>query len=95
MNLLTITNATVAWAGGVAILASASQIVGYWATPPAQRTRRRTVALGLGLAAAYVSLVIGWNAINWGNLPDCSEGLPGPCSDGGGVAVSPVYPKPR
>jgi hypothetical protein len=92
MNLLTITNTTIARAGGVAILAAASQTVGYYSTAPAQRTSRRTVALGLGLAAAYVSLVIGWNAIDWGNLPT-SSGAPGtPYSNGGEVAISP---KPR
>jgi hypothetical protein len=95
MNLLTITHTTVIMAASVAVLAAASQIVGYWATPPAQRTLRRTVALGLGLLAVCVSLMIGANAIDWGNLSDCSEGLPGPCSNGGEVAVSPVYPKPR
>lgn len=94
MNLLLITNSTVIMAVSVACLAGGSQIVGYWATPPAQRTLRRTVAFGLGLAAVYVSLVIGANAINWGNLPLCSEqGLrpDQPCSNGGLVAI----PLPR
>jgi hypothetical protein len=94
MNLLHITDTTVIMALIVAVLAGASQIAGYRSTALAQRTLLRKLALGLGLAAVGVSLVIGWNAINWGDLPDCSEGLPGPCSNGGEVAVSPVY-KPR
>jgi hypothetical protein len=94
MNLLHITDTTVIMALIVAVLAGASQIAGYRSTALAQRTPLRKLALGLGLAAVGVSLVIGWNAINWGDLPDCSEGLPVPCSNGGEVAVSPVY-KPR
>jgi hypothetical protein len=90
MNLLHITDTTVIMAMIVAVLAGASQIAGYRSTAPAQRTPLRTVALGLGLAAVYVSVVIGWNAINWGNLPACSEGLPGPCSNGGAVDASPT-----
>jgi hypothetical protein len=92
MNLLTITDATIAWAGGVAILAAASQVAGYYSTAPQQRTLLRKAALGLGLAAVGVSAWIGANAIDWGNLPT-SSGAPGtPYSNGGEVAVSP---KPR
>jgi hypothetical protein len=85
ITALNITHATIVMAASVAFLAFASQIVGYFGTAPAQRTLPRKLALVLGLAAVGVSAWIGVNAIDWGNLPACSEGVrPGqPCSNGG------------
>ena len=67
----------------IAVLAAAPLLLDYFATPPAQRSLRRTVAVGLGLLAVCVAW-IGPTAIDWENLPACSEVQPGqPCSNGG------------
>ena len=61
--------------GGVVIALSA-QIINYLSTALEQRTCKRKLALGLGLAAVLVTATAAYMAaINWSALPTSSAGL--------------------